>query len=90
MRATFRKSTVVVAVALLAGCGTVSPTPVPSPRVTPTSVPSPTVAPTPTPPVPFPLAVVTGITNLKSTVTMHELITLASHGELVLPCGVQV
>ena len=89
-RATFRRAVVVVAVALLAGCGTVSPTPVPSPSVTPTPVPSPTVAPTPTPPVPFPLAVVTGITNLKATITLHELITLNSHGELVVPCGVQV
>jgi hypothetical protein len=42
------------------------------------------------PPVAFPLAVVTGITNLKPTITLDELVTLASGGQLVVPCGVTV
>lgn len=38
----------------------------------------------------FPLAVVTGLTNLKSAITLDELATLASGGELVVPCAVEV
>lgn len=38
----------------------------------------------------FPLAVVTGLTNLKATVTLDELAELASRGRLVAPCGVRV
>jgi Bacterial capsule synthesis protein PGA_cap len=41
-------------------------------------------------PYTFPLAVVTGITNLKPAVTLDELAALASSGQLVLPCGVEV
>ena len=40
--------------------------------------------------VTFPLAVVTGLTNLKSTVTVRELVDLASAGDLLAPCGVDV
>ncbi len=40
-------------------------------------------------PTTFPLAVVTGITNLKATTTVKEL-HVASRGELVIPCGVNV
>jgi hypothetical protein len=83
---------------LIAGCTAQSPSPEPSPDATsigtpsPSPSPSPTVAPTPTPFVPasFPLAVVTGLTNLKPAITLDELATLASSGELVVPCGVQV
>jgi len=54
----------------------------------PTSTASPsataTVAPT------FPLAVVTGLTNLKSVIELDELATLAKNGKLALPCGVDV
>jgi hypothetical protein len=78
------------AISLLVACGTVSPTPLPSPSASVTTQPSATAEPTATPPVSFPLAVVTGVTNLKATITLHQLITLASHGRLVLPCGVQV
>jgi hypothetical protein len=90
-RATFRGAALVVVLVLFAGCGTASPTPdagTPTPLVTP----SPTIAPTPTPvvPVTFPLAVVTGLQNLKATITLDELATLARSGELVMPCGVQV
>ncbi len=38
----------------------------------------------------FPLAVVTGLTSLKPTITLDELATLASTGRLVVPCGVTV
>jgi hypothetical protein len=40
--------------------------------------------------VAFPLAVVTGITNLKATITVDELGALASGGQLVVPCGVTI
>ena len=56
------------------------------------SAPAPTASPSPTPagPINFPLAIVTGITNLKSAITVDELTALADGGELVLPCGVEV
>ncbi len=38
----------------------------------------------------FPLAVVTGITNLKSVISVNELGELAGHGKLLVPCGVTV
>ena len=41
-------------------------------------------------PATFPLAVVTGITNLKANISLDELATLARRGRLVVPCGVTV
>jgi hypothetical protein len=41
-------------------------------------------------PAEFPLAVVTGMTNLQSTIGLDEVATLASRGRLVMPCGVAV
>lgn len=85
-----------LAAALLAGCGDANPTPAPSVEATPATTaspsPSPTPAPTPTPVVAytFPLAVVTGMTNLKAVVGLDELATLAESGQLLTPCGVQV
>ncbi len=38
----------------------------------------------------FPLAVVTGITNLKANVTVGQLRDLAARDELVMPCGVRL
>jgi hypothetical protein len=38
----------------------------------------------------FPLVVVTGLTNLKSAVTIDELTALARAGKLVLPCGIGI
>lgn len=78
--------------AAVAGCGsTATPTPQLS---TPQATPPPTATATPSPtavvPVEFPLAVVTGITNLKAAVTVDELEALAGADELVLPCGVDV
>jgi hypothetical protein len=50
-----------------------------------------TPAPTQPPgPVDVPLAVVTGITNLKATITVAQLTELAGEGKLVVPCGVDV
>jgi hypothetical protein len=97
-RLTFRCAIVAVTAVLLAGCVTESPTPPSSAGGSPASVDSPsassspTVAPTPTPAIPstFPLAVVTGLTNLKSAITLDELATLAARGRLVVPCGVEV
>ncbi len=94
-------SIVVALVMLVAGCesprpspsGGVSPTPAPSPT-SPASTAAPTSttgpAPTGTAGGPFPLAVVTGLTNLKATIAIDDLATLAGSGKLVLPCGVTV
>jgi len=41
-------------------------------------------------PAQFPLAVVTGITNLKATIGLDELGSLATAKRLVMPCGVEV
>jgi len=90
---TVRGIAVVAVVALLGGCATLNPTPVPSPGATTSGAsPTPTVAPSPTatPPAMFPLAVVTGLTNLKSVIALDELVALASDGQLVVPCGVDV
>ena len=62
----------------------VSPAP-PSPAAT--DGPSPTDAAFP---ASFPLAVVTGLTNLKSTISVRELQALAVDGALGVPCGVNV
>src|SRR5688572_5845610 len=97
-RATFRGAILAIAAATLAGCTSVSPSPAESPAETPTSdasLPtsassSPVATPTPTPPSSFPLAVVTGLTNLKGSVTLDELEAVAAGGRLVMPCGVEV
>jgi poly-gamma-glutamate capsule biosynthesis protein CapA/YwtB (metallophosphatase superfamily) len=94
-RALSRVTAVLVAVSLLVACGS-SPQPSPSPSVTATPTAAPTATPVPTPsPTPrvatsFPLAVVTGLTNTKATITLDELSALASSGNLVVPCDVQV
>jgi hypothetical protein len=86
--ATLRGVTAIAVVTLLVGCVSPSPSLLPSPSATPSPSPSPTA--TPVPDVTFPLAVVTGITNLKATITLDELATLASGGQLVVPCEVTV
>ena len=84
----------VAAVLILAGC--LGPSPTQTPMTKPDATPSASASPTPTPtaaptkPPTFPLAVVTGLTNLKSVVTAKELTTLAASGKLTLPCGVTV
>jgi poly-gamma-glutamate capsule biosynthesis protein CapA/YwtB (metallophosphatase superfamily) len=42
------------------------------------------------PSTPFPLAVVTGLTNLKAWTDLDELAKLASDGRLEIPCGIEV
>jgi hypothetical protein len=86
--APLRALTAVAVVMLFVGCAGPSPSLLPSPSATPSPPPSPTA--TPVPDVAFPLAVVTGMTNLKATVTLDELATLASDGQLVVPCEVTV
>jgi hypothetical protein len=86
--------------ALLAACDNPAPTGSPRPPTPSTppasSGPSPSDAasPAPSPSVvgltQFPLAVVTGMTNLKAVVSVDELKTLAASGSLVVPCGVAV
>jgi len=78
----------VAVVTLLVGCAIPSPSIVPSATASPTPEPTPTA--TPIPDVAFPLAVVTGITNLKATITLDELGALASAGQLVVPCDVSI
>ena len=89
---TVRGIAVVAVVALLGGCSTLNPAPVPSPGATTGASQTPTIGPSPTapPPAMFPLAVVTGLTSLKSVITLDELVALASDGQLVVPCGVDV
>lgn len=95
-RPTSRAAGLLLITALLAACGSASPSPVPSEAgsstAPATSQPTPTIEPTPTPvvPVEFPLAVVTGFTNLKPAIGLDELATLAAGGQLLLPCGVEV
>lgn len=74
------------AVALSACGGTPSPSPSVSLGPTPTPEPTASPSPTPEPVVEFPLAVVTGYTNLKAEIGMDELRATAG---LILPCGLQ-
>jgi poly-gamma-glutamate capsule biosynthesis protein CapA/YwtB (metallophosphatase superfamily) len=80
--------------ALVAGC--LSPSVMPAPTASPvTPTASPSIAPGPTAtavalPASFPLAVVTGLTNLKSATTVDEVTKLAASGDLVMPCGIDV
>src|SRR5918999_5632423 len=60
----------------------IEPTPAPTPFVTSTPEPTPSPSPTPEPDVEVPLAVVTGITNLKSAITVDDLVALADRREL--------
>jgi hypothetical protein len=82
--------------ALLVGCTTVNPPvsqpPIGSPGASAPSSASAQPSTTPAPPATttFPLAVVTGLTNLKPSISLDQLRSLAEHGRLLLPCGVQV
>ena len=95
----FRTLLVLGLVAALAGCGADTPSGGPSsagpssaatPPASEPGTPAITPSPTPSAPVTFPLAVVTGMTNLKPAITVKELRGLARRGELVVPCGVEV
>ncbi|HEX5578916.1 MAG TPA: CapA family protein [Candidatus Limnocylindria bacterium] len=98
-----RGASLVALLVLLAGCINLNPSPSSSPSSaapsgsaaaaeSPSGVPSPTEVATPAPTVPaeFPLAVVSGMTNLKATIGLDELSTLAERGRLLVPCGVTV
>lgn len=87
-----------LAMVLLAGCDS-GPTPPPSspvsataqPEPTPT-LPAPTTLPSPSAAgsIDFPLAVVTGLTNLKANISVADLSKLAASGNLAMPCGITV
>ena len=100
-----RAASLLVLLSVLGGCISLNPSPIPSPTghttsagetepgATPSAEPSPsatTSEPTPSLPAEFPLAVVTGMTNLQSTIDLDELAALASQDRLVMPCGVTV
>jgi hypothetical protein len=92
---TTRAAAALAALLLLAACigvqESVPPSSAPATASAPPT-PTPTAEPTPTPvpEVEVPLAAVTGLTNLKSAITVDELVALAGSGELLLPCGVEV
>ena len=89
-RRPFRWLAALIATGLLAGCGGATPLPSPSSVATPAAAtPTPTEPP-PAIPSPFPLAVVTGLTNPRATVTIAELQGLAADDQLTTPCGVKV
>jgi len=77
-----------LACTLVACSSAPSPTPLPTPTPAPTATPTPTPQPTPTPEpvVEFPLAVVTGYTNLKAEISLNEL---RSTPGVIPPCGLQ-
>jgi hypothetical protein len=85
-----------LAASFLVGCTSVNPTSgiTPTPARSTAASPS-TAAPsasstTPEVPASFPLAVATGITNLKSTISLDELDRLAARNRLLVPCGIEV
>ena len=84
-------------VVLLGSCSTTTPSPTPagpaSPSPSPMAVSSPGASPSSSAipyPASFPLAVVTGLTNLKAWTDLDELASLAKSGKLVPPCGIEV
>jgi hypothetical protein len=93
-----RQIAAIAAAALLASCVNPTPTATPAPPA-PGRTASPGSSTTPTAPAPspsaiaqttFPLAVVTGLTNLKANVGLDELGDLAGQDKLLMPCGVEV
>jgi hypothetical protein len=99
IRAIHRRVALTGALAILAACTTTySPSPGPS-GATPTIGASPSASlgssgpvPTPAPSLPsqVPLAVVTGITNLRSTISLEALSRIATRGDLEMPCHIRV
>ena len=98
MRRIWQSTALFVVTVLVVGCLSPDITPSPSPTGAPPSV-AESIAPSPGPrpsgtaialPSTFPLAVVTGLTNLKSAITLTELGTLAASGRLAVPCGIEV
>lgn len=99
-RASLRALSVAVVIALIGSCSPASPTPPPSsegPSGTPAASPLAAASAEPSPsesgipyPASYPLAVVTGLTNLKAWTSLDDLATLASTGKLVPACGIEV
>jgi poly-gamma-glutamate capsule biosynthesis protein CapA/YwtB (metallophosphatase superfamily) len=82
---------------VLTACTSQPPAPSPSPSSTPGTTaesntpeptPTPTAAPTPPATLAFPLAVVTGFTNLKAQITMDEYRAALAAQQVTVPCGV--
>ncbi len=88
------RAALLAALLIVTACTSTQPTPSATLPSSPASAtpppPTATPSPTPVPDVEVPLAVVTGITNLKPAITVDELVTLANGGELLVPCGVDV
>ena len=91
------RAVAVLAIAgIIAGCENPRPSSPPPPStsatIAPSAAPSASTQPTPTAvaATSFPLAVVTGLTNLTAVITVEELGKLAGNGALVVPCGVRV
>jgi len=90
----------IVLAASMSGCLSTAPTPrvvqTPGANATPgatpqSSIPStPGPSPSPTTPPTFPLAVVTGLTNPAVGITLKQLTALATTGDLVRPCGIDI
>jgi poly-gamma-glutamate capsule biosynthesis protein CapA/YwtB (metallophosphatase superfamily) len=79
---------------VLTACGNQPPAPSQSPSLAPSVPaesaslkPTPTAAPTPPPTLEFPLAVVTGFTNLKAGITMDEYHAALLANQVTVPCG---
>lgn len=93
-----RAATLIAVAALVAACQGLAPTPGPtqsaaapttSPSILASAGPSPIVTAIPLPSS-FPLAVVTGLTNLKAATDLKELGALAAAGKLIVPCGLEL
>ncbi len=100
-----RRVAILAFVLVVVGCDP-SPTPGPTTGITPTSPPSPAAtdgptaspaapsepipSPTAAAQVPFPLAVVTGLTNLKSVISVAEVLALDTAGSLARPCEIDI
>jgi poly-gamma-glutamate capsule biosynthesis protein CapA/YwtB (metallophosphatase superfamily) len=99
VRIWYRAGALIAAAALVVGCLTpnvtpaptqVAVAPTPSATVAPTASASPLPSATPAGATTFPLAVVTGLTNLRGGITIAELSQLANAGKLLEPCGIEV
>ena len=89
-------ATLLASLVVVAACSDNGPTSAPSngaatppPGATPTA-PPPTILPSPTSPIPasFPLAVVTGLTNNKTVITMDDLSAVDEAATWLVPCGI--
>jgi hypothetical protein len=97
-RRALRPLVITLVAASVAACSSPTPSPTPAgPTSTPSAIPVAAASGQPSPsessipyPASFPLAVVTGLTNLKAWTSLDDLTQLASTGTLVPPCGIEV